>query len=344
MTKAGMAGMVSADDAAWRTFVLGHPSAHPFHHPAWAATITDVYGYEPLAATVRSESGEILGGLPIVEVGGRLRRSRWIALPFTDACTPLLGDGLSNQRLGAAVAELQRQHGVGSVEIRSPIDGFETERVLCGVNHRLTLTDPDAAFRSFEPQVRRNIRKALGSGVTVRAAEEREDLTRVYFDLHVETRRRLGVPPQPRRFFEAFWRRIIEPGLGFVLLAQHNGAAIAGAVFLEWNGLMVYKYGASDHRSWPLRPNNVLFWECVRAGWERGVRTLDFGRSDLENEGLRRFKESWGATEEPLVYTSLGRKQKSGAGIGERILRPVVRTSPTWVGRTLGEALYRFAA
>jgi CelD/BcsL family acetyltransferase involved in cellulose biosynthesis len=182
-------------------------------------------------------------------------------------------------------------------------------------------------------------------GVDVRLAGARDDLVRTYFALHVETRCRLGVPPQPRRFFERLWAKVVDPGLGYLLLAYHRGTAIAGAVFLEWNGRAIYKYGASDRKRWPLRPNNLLFWECIRRSAASGARTLDFGRTDFEDEGLRAFKESWGAPEEPLLYTSLGKAEhRAGAGRRAQLLRPLVKGSPTWVGRIVGAALYRLAA
>jgi CelD/BcsL family acetyltransferase involved in cellulose biosynthesis len=335
------ATLIDAGDAGWREFLFSHPDALPYHHPAWVETLADVYGYEPLAAVVRSPDGEIAGGLPLVVVGGRLRARRWVSLPFTDMCPPLAGDGLSERELGAAVEELRTAHGVAALELRSPLAGFEAD--ARGVRHELALTDPESLFAAFRSQVRRNIRKAEKAGLEVRVAEGRDDLVRTYFDLHADTRRRLGVPPQPRRFFDALWRHVIEPGLGFVLLAQHEGAAVAGAVFLEWNGRIVYKYGASDRRHWSLRPNNLLFWECIRRGCSSGARVLDFGRSDLEDEGLRAFKGSWGAPEEPLVYTTLG-TARSGSGTAAQLLRPLVRTSPAWVGRLVGAALYRLAA
>lgn len=344
MPETRAATLLAGDDPAWCEFVSGNAGAHPFHHPAWAATIADAYGFEPLVVAIRSENGAILGGLPLVQLGGRLRAPRWVSFPFTDRCPPLLGSGMSDAELGAAVAELGLRRGVPSVEIRAPLAGFESSGVPFGVTHTLALTDPDTLFRGFRSQVQRNIRKAEASAVTVRAAEARDDLTRVYFALHTQTRRRLGVPPQPRRFFEALWPRLVDDGLGFVLLAYHEGVAVAGAVFLEWNGRIVYKYGASDRRHWHLRPNNLLFWECIRRGCDAGATILDFGRSDSGNRGLRAFKQSWGAPETPLVYTTLGRRQRVGGEVVERLIRPFVRTAPTWVGRRLGEAFYRFAA
>lgn len=335
--------LLDAGNREWREFLLSHPDALPYHHPAWLDTLADAYGYEPLAAVVRSSEGSVAGGLPLVQVGGRLRSRRWISLPFTDFCPPLTGDGLSERELGAAAEALRREHGAAALELRAPVDGFGEQAELRGVRHELALTDPDTLFASFKSQVRRNIRKAEASGLEVRVAERREDLVRTYFDLHAETRRRLGVPPQPRRFFDSLWRHVIDAGLGFVLLAYHEGVAVAGAVFLEWNGRIVYKYGASDREHWPLRPNNLLFWECIRRGCSSGSHALDFGRSDLEDEGLRSFKQSWGAPEEPLEYTTLGRST-SRTGASGQLLRPVVRASPTWVSRLVGAALYRLAA
>jgi CelD/BcsL family acetyltransferase involved in cellulose biosynthesis len=337
------AELLEGDDGEWRAFLLSHPQALPYHHPAWVETLAEVYGYEPKAAVVRSPGGAVLGGLPLVAVGGRLRRRRWVSLPFTDFCPPLTADGVLERELASAVDALRRENEVASLEIRAPVEGFEERAEQRGVRHELVLTDPDTLFRSFRSQVRRNIRKAEASGLEVRVAEHRDELVRTYFDLHAETRRRLGVPPQPRRLFDGLWRNVMEPGLGFVLLAHHEGSAVAGAVFLEWKGRIVYKYGASDTRHWPLRPNNLLFWECIRRGCSSGATALDFGRSDLEDEGLRSFKQSWGAPEVPLAYTSIGRAASPSRSSG-RVLRPLVRATPTWLSRTVGAALYRFVA
>jgi CelD/BcsL family acetyltransferase involved in cellulose biosynthesis len=293
---------------------------------------------------VRAAAGEIVGGLPMVELGGRVTSRRWVALPFSDACPPLAGEGTSDGEVGNAVERLQRERGVSAVEVRGAIRGFETSGHARGLSHVLRLTDPDDLYAGFKSQVRRNIRKAEAAGVEVRRASQRSDLTRVYFDLHAATHRRLGVPSQPRRLFDRLWDNVMERGLGHVLLAYHQRVPIAGAVFLQWNGTIVYKYGASDQAYWPLRPNNLLFWECIRRACDEGVRTFDFGRTDADDEGLRSFKQGWGAGEEALVYTRFGRRMKTGSGAAARMLRPIVRAAPTWFGRSLGAALYRHAA
>ena len=338
------ASSVSLGDPTWGAFVAAHPEALAYHHPAWAEAIVDTYGFESFAFVVRSREGEILGGAPFVSVGGRLRKTRWVSLPFTDVCPLLTSPSFSSSRLASLAASAADDAGAASLEIRAALgDGVGVETAH-GVVHTLLLSDPDTLFGSFASQVRRNIRKAEKSNLTVRLAEQPEDLSRVYFALHAETRRRLGVPTQPRRLFKAVWERMVEPGLAFVLLAYHEGTAVAGAVFLDWNGRIIYKYGASDRRSWPLRPNNLIFWEAIRQGCASGARSLDFGRSDRADEGLRAFKSSWGAVEEELRYTSYGDVQSSSEAAPGRLLRPMLRIAPTWVSRSLGEVLYRFAA
>src|SRR5262249_3418834 len=159
------------------------------------------------------------------------------------------------------------------------------------------------------------------------------------------TRRRLGVPAQSQRFFRLLWSRVIQPGLGFVLLAEAAGTIVAGAVFLHWNGRLIYKFGASDDRFRRLRPNHAVMREAVGRGCEGGFRTFDFGRSGLDDTGLRAFKGGWGAEERPLRYmTVVGAPPQVGAGTAGAALRPVLRRCPLWVCRGVGAAFYRYAA
>jgi CelD/BcsL family acetyltransferase involved in cellulose biosynthesis len=339
----GALQLVSTDDPRWLEFLGGVTAARPYHHPAWTRALSETYGFEPFVAALGPAEGPLTAGIPFVPLGGRLRGKRWVALPFTDALEPLSSNGTSPAELATLVGSAAEAAGVSSIEIRGSLSapsGHETTR---GVEHLLTLSDPDTLFAGFQSQVRRNIRKAEKSGLTVRVADDPRDLTHAYFDLHAETRRRLGVPTQPRRLFEAIWRHMVDPGLASVLLAYHEGQPVAGAVFLEWKGRVVYKFGASAQRSWPLRPNNLIFWDAIRRACEGGARELDFGRTDLADDGLRSFKSSWGAVEHPLVYTTLGRPQSSGQTT-DRLLRPVLRRAPIWFGRRLGALLYRFAA
>jgi hypothetical protein len=227
------------------------------------------------------------------------------------------------------------------------LDGWRQHQAAV-LHTRPISADSAAVFRTFKKtQVQQCVTKAERDGVTVRRGESFEDL-RIFYNLHLQTRRRLGTPVQPMRFFRLLWERVLAGGLGFVLLALHDGVPIAGAVFLAWNGTLVYKYGASDARFWRLRANNLVLWSGIRWGCENGMRTVDFGRTDLDNRGLRDFKNGWGAREEPLMYSALHGPAEMdgvshGGGTATRMLSIVIRHTPAWTCRALGEVLYRYA-
>jgi CelD/BcsL family acetyltransferase involved in cellulose biosynthesis len=314
----------------------------PFHQPAWAQTLADAYGFRAFALTLTGEDGEVRAGLPIMEVRDPVRGRRWTALPFTDRCPPL-GDGPEAGEVAGALRRAAADEGVGRVVVRASVP--ELPAVTVATMQVLDLTPgPEALERGFTSATRRNVRKARREGVTVRVATSEEDLTRTYFGLHLQTRRRLGVPVQPRRFFRAVWRHMIAPGHGRLLLASLDGVDVAGIVLLHAGRTVVYKYGASNAGALHARPNNALFDEAIRWSAQAGFEHFDFGRSDFADQGLRSFKQGWGAEELPLVYSALPDSRAAGTDGGGRLLGEVIRRSPPGVCRAIGETLYRYAA
>ena len=265
----------------------------------------------------------------------------WISLPFTDECPVLVRDPAAGRAFFAALG------GAGArLEMRTHVNAVGWATRAEAVVQVLDLDpQPERVRQRFaSSQVMRNIRRAEREGVGVRAATSTEDLA-AFYALHTRTRRRLGVPVQPRRFFDLLWSRMIEPGLGSVLLASRDGTTLAGALFLSWNGTTIYKFGASDPEGWPARPNHAVLWTAIQASCLRGDRRFDFGRTDLGDTGLQAFKSGWGAGARPLVYSSLDPKLLAGTdGPARRAMATAIRRGPAWVCRGVGEALYRYAA
>jgi CelD/BcsL family acetyltransferase involved in cellulose biosynthesis len=333
---------------AWPELVARDPHALPFHHPAWTQMLSECYDFSTLGLALADTEGRLVAGAPVVETQGVLRRPRWISLPFTDLCPPLVsGDSDLQARLEMEIEGARKEAGVTSVELRAAPSSDHALALPAGFVHTLRLDqDPETTFTRLKPNVRNKIRSAQRSGVTVARAENEDDLTRTFYELHTATRRRLGVPVQPRRYFSLLWRRILEPGLGFLLVARANGRPVAAAVFLAWGGTVVYKYGASAADALQLRPNNALLWHAINWASESGYSTFDFGKTELANKGLREFKRAWGTDEASLSYAVLGPTRVS-ASRAERALRlagPVIRHAPPFVCRGLGRALYRYAA
>ena len=333
------------DGPEWLQLVQRMPGATVFHHPVWAAVIAGAYGFGAFALALRGEAGGgHVAGIPVIELRHPLtRRRRWSSLPFTDTCPPLVrpDDAAS---LAAELEARRSEEDVAQLEVGGAFAGAPVTTSARRVLHTLPLDpDPEVVERRYRSSVRRNVRTARTSGLVLRRAASESDMTDVFYRLQVLTRRRLGLPAQPRSFFRQLWRGLLAPGFGHLTIAEVDGAPVAGAVFLVWNDVTIYKYGASDPRGWNLRPNNLIFAEEIASACRAGCASFHFGRTDLVDEGLRRFKLGWGAEEEPLHSTVFGAPAEEGGG-PPRVLRSVVRRSPPIVARTAGSVLYRYVA
>ncbi len=331
-------------DPRWLAFVEGSPTAEVFHHPRWLELLRSQYGYELQACCVANGRG-IEAGIPIARIESRLTGRRLVSLPFSDVCSPALAPGAGPAALDALGRALIEETGKSGLALT--VHGSLPPAPGAFVRHRFyrhllpLVGDPAEVERRYsKSQVRRGIKKARREGLRW---ERRTDTAALdaFYALHVRTRRRLGVPTQPKRFIRRF-EGLFSAGLGFVALILDGGRPIAAAVFLTHNGTVTYKYGASDARALGKRPNNLLFSEAIRWACAAGFQTLDFGRTDIDNEGLRSFKRSWGASEVSLSYTYLTeREPRLDPGLRDRIVSATIQRSPAVVGRLAGEVLYR---
>ncbi len=170
------------------------------------------------------------------------------------------------------------------------------------LGHTLDLRQgEEKIFSSLRDSTRRNIKKAKNQGVEVKISGDSAGV-REFYRLNCLTRREHGLPPQPYHFFKKAFEHIISEGFGFITLASRNGEIIAGAVFFHFGDTAIFKYGASDKKFQELRANNLVMWEGIRWLGNKGYSSISFGRTELENKGLRQFKNGWGADEYSINY------------------------------------------
>jgi hypothetical protein len=290
-------------DPEWDRLVELHPDYTFFHTSAWARVLHKSYGHEPVYLRCR-RGGDLLALLPLMDVRSPLTGSRGVCLPFTDFCGPLIFGEDGSVALIHGLSELARERKWKYFEIRDrKVLEASTKPAVAFYGHTLDLrgTEEDR-FARVKSSVRRALRKAERSDLSVQSSQTREAVLD-YYRLHVQTRRRHGTPPQPLSFFLNIYEEVIKAGgLGFVVTAYVASRPIAAAVFVYFGKKGVYKFGASDEKAMELRGNNLVMWEGIRSLAERGVESLHFGRTSLSNDGLRRFKQTWGTREETIEY------------------------------------------
>jgi hypothetical protein len=336
------------EDANWDERLLSQPGYSFFHSSAWARVMWQTYGYEPVYLSV-FDGNRLAALLPVMEASSWLKGRRGISLPFTDVCELFDEDGLVQSALLPEAIKLGEQRGWKYLEVRGNREQFAGAPAWGQyVTHEMNLCrDADQQFENCDPAVRRAIRKGEREGVKVEIVRTAAAMAEFY-RLHCYTRRKHGLPPQSFTFFENIYQYIIARSLGFICLARWQGQVIAGAIFFNIGTRALYKYGASDLRHLGLRGNNLVIWEAIKWFGQHGYKTLHFGRTDLPQEGLRRFKCGWGATERTIDYIryDFRRHEFVGKDMQQQTLwaNRMFQTLPVGVGRLIGKLAYRHMA
>lgn len=292
-----------ASPEEWDQEVSRHADATVFHTSAWARILAATYRHKPFYLRFPQASGTA-SLVPVMEVTSPLTGRRGVGLPFSDFCSPLLASGADLSAIRTALEELCRSRRWKHVESR----GGELSSVGEGFpgtfyGHQLKLEEGvENLWKGLAGSVRQALRKAGRAGLKFRLSHEEAGI-KTFYELHRLTRLRHGVPPQPYTFFRNFCQeKLIGPESGFVAIAESKGKAVAASVFLRCGAKALYKFGASDESAWEERPNHLVMWRAMEHLVATRSTSLHFGRTSLPQDGLRRFKMSWGAEEKTINY------------------------------------------
>jgi hypothetical protein len=332
----------------WDRVIGRFPEANVFHTAAWATVLKETYGHEA-AYRVCGPAEQPQSIWPLVTIFSPLTGRRGVCLPAADYCEPLLAPGVPFESLWDSLLGEARAQGWRHLEVRGEVPLAGAAPSIVYHAHTLDLrVGTEGLLARCKTAARSAMRKAERAGVQIRFGTGPEDVD-AYYRLHELTRRRHGLPPQPKRFFDLIGKHLLRTGRGFVALANEPGAGadrppLAALVFLHFGRRALYKFGASDLRQQEYRANNLLMWKGIEHCVDLGMDDLHFGRTNVGQEGLRRFKLAWGTSESPLRYHRFGIRE--GSWRASRSLttgwhNAVFRNLPLPVNRWLGALAYR---
>jgi len=334
---------VTLDD--WQSYVESKANATILHHRCWIELLMAQYGWQARIPALRGKDGEIQAAVPFLAVRRPWGTKKLVSLPFSDAVPPLCAaeDVL---RLMEALRETGKLREYPKVVIRSgqPLGTAPSESHW--YQHSIATHLPvEELWRTFSHASRRNYQRATAAKL---AFELRRDAAavRLFYRLHVLTRRKHGVPVQPWGFFVRLYEKIIAANLGFVGVVSKEGQPIAAAVLLHYQETLIYKYGASDPLALEDRPNDFLFYHAIDSAHRLGCSRLDLGISAKQDDGLCQFKRKWGAQETEMHHCYFAGRPGLSA-VKSRTFNfasAVIRRSPTAVCRVLGELFYRYSS
>jgi CelD/BcsL family acetyltransferase involved in cellulose biosynthesis len=342
--------IVSADPAAdtrWRSLAEG-PQGTLFTSPPWITAVCRSYDFTAEARIAVDAAGEPVGGVAWVAVDD-VRGHRLSSLPFSDRADPLVPDVPTWTALFDAMKTGDDQYTLRCLDDSPAVADPRLETVGEAAWHGTPLeAELDELRRRISSVSRRNLAAAERAGVRV---EVRDDLdaVRVFHRLHVRLRKhKYRLLAQPLAFFENIWHEFAAGGRCSTLLASVGDEVIAGALFLEWNDVLYYKFGASMQEHLKVRPNDAIYWTGIQRGVERGLRLVDWGLSDRDQPGLIGFKRKWASVERSLVTLRSGsvRQRPAQAAFG-RELGELTRlltddSVPDEITERAGAVLYRY--
>ncbi len=336
-------------DPRWAALVAG-PGGSVFTSPAWLRVISATYAdFVPEGIVVCDPGGRPVSGAVTVTVDDALGRRR-LGLPFSDFADPVVGD---RSHLPALLGHfLDDRVPLRMRALRTDLSSIDERLVESGAAawHEISVTaDEDELWSRLGGSSRRNVRKARDGGVEIAVHDDIAAMRRFY-DLHVGVRvGKYGLLPQPWEFFESIHREFAAVDGVRVVMARHDDRDIAGIVVLLWDGVAYYKFNASAADQLSLRPNDLLMWSTMLLAREEGCRSLDLGVSDLDQEGLVRYKRKFATLEDRVTTWSTPADPSEAA----RLLRGTFTdltslltdpTLPDHVAPEAGRLLYRYFA
>jgi hypothetical protein len=298
-------------DARWDQFVEQHSQASIFHTRGWIEALQRTYGYTPVVLTTSPPNAALRNGWLFCVVDSWLTGRRWVSLPFSDHCQPLFDTNSEHHEFAGAIESVLDENRIRYVETR-PLESpeyasFDVPPSLLRSTsaycfHHVDLTpDLNTLFRNcHKDSTQRKIHRAEREQLIYEEGWSPK-LLDVFHGLQILTRRRHGLPPQPRKWFRNVMECVGDSAK--IRIAYKGLKPIAAVLTLCHADTMVYKYGCSDAVHHNLGGMHLLLWRTITEARQNGLRRLDLGRSDLPNQGLITFKERWGSKRSTLFYS-----------------------------------------
>ncbi|MGA7792488.1 MAG: GNAT family N-acetyltransferase [Candidatus Acidiferrales bacterium] len=333
-------------DTRWDDLVATHTMSSAFHRRGWLEALKHTYGYEPLVLTSASAEEPLTDGIAACRVSSWLTGTRLVSLPFADHCDPLFGESseelLSPDRLvvectGKQYKYLEFRPSRAWENLQNQFQPFESFYF-----HELDLRPSlGQLFKALhKDSIQRKIRRAEKEKLSYEAGRS-DELIQAFYDLQLITRRRHHLPPQPKSWFQNVAKYMGEAV--HIRVARKNGVAIAAILTLRHRSTVIYKYGCSDGAFHQLGGMPFLFWKVIEESKASGADRLDFGRSEMDNEGLVAFKDKFGTTKRTLTYYRYPGNKEKQVYLHEnsRLMRRMLCMFPDGVLSAVGRVLYK---
>jgi hypothetical protein len=339
--------------ATWNRYVSTHPAGTIYHLSAWRTIFEKSFNYRSWLLMARDRiSCDLIGALPLYLVPTPFVR-RLVSVPFRDRGGVLWNSPEAFCALIDRAKEIMSAVNAVAIELKS-LAGYPAELVA-----RENLVEQHYWIRSASDlrgantetiwrnigDKRKNIRRAREQNLTFVDITQDPAAPAIWYELHLDTQKRLGLPPFPRQFFSCLLEEL-RPGERIKLFAvKDQGLYLAASIVLLDRRIAIYAYGASSRSAQLSRPNDFLFFNMMRWSAENGYECFDMGSDSPQQENLLAFKSKWLASQECVPRYGFGNAAASIADSSATryaLLRAVFRRLPRSLLRGIGTNVTRY--
>jgi hypothetical protein len=266
-----------------------------FYQSVWSEVLKKGLGGQPLYFCLK-EGGEIVAGLPGVLLNFKIFKILYASIPY--------GHFIGERSYYSTFLELLenelRRRGIDQVRlIESPFSESYPPESFKPLPAKCTLldlrgNDKERIWEDYKKNIRRDVRKAQRSGVTIRSRDSMEGIN-IFYKLYLTSmERNRAMAKYPLHWFETLYEIVTKKGLGVVLIAELNGVAIAGVILIYSASSTHYFHNGSQYEYLKFCPNELLVHSSIENAVEKRISFFDFMGSDPNDLSLLRFKEKWG--------------------------------------------------
>ncbi len=280
----------------WRRYVILSKESTFFHQLRWKNIIMKTYGFIP-HYLVAQENNEIKGIFPLFFLKNR---KMLISIPFAPYGGPCADNSDIKLLFFIEIDQMIKDKKAKYVELRlyNKENYPNTHIVDRYVTSILELEEnPEITWRQkMSGYVRNRTRKAIHSNLKI---DFGVDHLSAFYNIYIKAIRDLGTPSHSFDFFKNLVAEF--PQNVEILIASKGGKPIGCMFLLFFKKTITNMWSFSLKKYYHLCPNNLLYWEAIKYGFEKRYTFFDMGRS-LKDTGVLRFKKQWGSQTKQLYY------------------------------------------
>ena len=290
----------------WDAYVHSHSQGTLFHLTHWKTVIEKAFGHKSYYLMAISSTqvknqvpqSTINGILPLFQLKSVLFGNYLISVPFAEIGGVLVDDSETQNALLSEAQKLSEKLKCDYLELRNPvaINGYKTKDLYVNFKRDI-LPELEDNLTAIPRKARRMIRQGEKYGLSF---EFGIHLLDEFYQVMSSSYKNLGTPIFPKGFFQIFLNTFRDQ-CQLLMVRTKEGDPAAGVLAFFFKDQVLPYYAGSEFNHRNLAPNDFMYWQLLKYGWEKGYKIFDFGRSKIDT-GSYHFKRHWGFEPIPLAY------------------------------------------